>query len=119
MKPKPVLLPLLDKWSERKIIADAIYHREVMAARDKYGKAIEAIEQEQSEEAQIMTYTNQILADCAAREVKWRIRVYANRINSGRMTRAQAANEIAMMEAIRDHFLALAATEQPELQLDG
>ena len=66
-----------------------------------------------------MTYTSQILAECAAREVKWRIRVYANRIGTGRMTRAQAANEIAMMEAIRDHFLALAAADQPELQLEG
>lgn len=38
--------------------------------------------------------------DCAIREVKMRKRVYPRRVQDGRMTRAQADREIAIMEAI-------------------
>lgn len=58
------------------------------------------------------------LAECAAREVRWRKRVYPNRIATGRMSQAKADSEIAMMALIQEHFEAMAKTDQPELQLD-
>ena len=66
-----------------------------------------------------MSFSNDQLANCALREMRWRIRVYPNRVFTGRMSQNKADVEIAMMEAIAEHFLALAATDQPELQLDG
>ena len=62
-----------------------------------------------------MKFSNAQLAECAWREVRWRTRVYPNRIFTGRMTRAKAAIEIEMMETIAQHFQAMADTDQPEL----
>jgi hypothetical protein len=45
-------------------------------------------------------YSMRDLAQCAEREVKLRRRVYANRVETGRMSRQQADAEIAKMGAI-------------------
>lgn len=51
-----------------------------------------------------LTHTFNELAACAEREVKFRRRVYARRIDQGKMKQADADREIALMEAIRDHL---------------
>jgi len=38
--------------------------------------------------------------ECASREVKFRIRVYARRVLDGKMTQAQSDRELAAMQAI-------------------
>jgi hypothetical protein len=48
------------------------------------------------------------LAACAKREVRYRKRVYWHRVAEGRMTLEQAEEEIACMEAMFEHFDALA-----------
>jgi replicative DNA helicase len=47
-----------------------------------------------------MTFTLRDLAECAERELKLRRRVYANRVDTGRMSQNEAERQIAMMEAI-------------------
>jgi hypothetical protein len=47
-----------------------------------------------------MTFTLRELAECAERELKLRRRVYANRVDTGRMSEREAQRQIAMMEAI-------------------
>ena len=59
-----------------------------------------------------MRFSYSELAECAEREGKIRVRVYANRIETGRMTNAQAQREIAMMQAIAAHFRDLAARSE-------
>jgi len=44
------------------------------------------------------------LAACAKREVAQRRRVYARLVVTGRMEQAKADKEIALMQAIADHF---------------
>lgn len=55
--------------------------------------------------------TNERLAACAERELKWRQRVYPNRVLTRRMSQAKADEEIAMMRAIVEHFRRLAADD--------
>lgn len=62
-----------------------------------------------------MSFTNQQLADCAALEVHWRRIVYPKRIAAGKLDATHAGGQIAMMQAIRDHFEALAAIDAPPL----
>jgi hypothetical protein len=57
-------------------------------------------------------YSARDLARCAEREVGKRRIVYANRVNTGRMTREQADVEISKMEAIAAHFDELAKRER-------
>jgi hypothetical protein len=47
-----------------------------------------------------MTFSLRELAECAERELKLRRRVYANRVDTGRMSEREAQRQIAMMEAI-------------------
>jgi hypothetical protein len=49
-------------------------------------------------------FTFDQLAACAEREVKFRRRVYARRVQLNKMKQADADREIALMEAIRDYF---------------
>ncbi|SFD72810.1 hypothetical protein SAMN05428997_14620 [Bosea sp. CRIB-10] len=44
------------------------------------------------------------LAAAAEREVRFRERVYARRVQDRKMTREKAADEIAMMKAIAEHL---------------
>jgi hypothetical protein len=57
-------------------------------------------------------YPFSVLADCAQREVKWRHKVYPNRILTGRMSHAFAKDEISKMQAIAEHFVELAKGEK-------
>jgi hypothetical protein len=50
------------------------------------------------------TFTFDELAACAEREVKFRQRVYARRLQLGKMKQDQADREMALMSAIRDHL---------------
>ena len=47
-----------------------------------------------------MTFTARELQEAAEREVRLRRRVYANRVETGRMHAREADRQIAMMEAI-------------------
>lgn len=49
---------------------------------------------------------------CAEREVALRKRVYANRIETGRMSKEKAAHEIACMAEIAEDYRELAAKER-------
>ncbi len=49
-------------------------------------------------------FTFDQLAAAAEREVRFRERVYARRIQDRKMTQAKAAEEIAMMKAIAEHL---------------
>jgi hypothetical protein len=57
-------------------------------------------------------YSLRELHACAAREAKLRRRVYANRVETRRMSQAQADREIALMDIIAEHFAALAERER-------
>lgn len=57
------------------------------------------------------------LMRCAQRETSYRRFVYEKRVATGKMTRAKADEEIAMMDAIARHFGALADEESPALDL--
>jgi hypothetical protein len=48
--------------------------------------------------------TDKDLHECAVRELAMRRGVYPKFVRSGRMTQEQADREIAMMEAIVEHF---------------
>ena len=61
-----------------------------------------------------MIFTNDQLAACASRELGWRRKVYPNRVATRRMSQTKADTEIAMMQAIHEHFKALADTNQRE-----
>ncbi len=60
----------------------------------------------------IADYTAAEMLACAERETKLRKRVYPNRVETGRMSKEQAAHEIACMQAIADYFRQLAAKER-------
>jgi hypothetical protein len=59
-----------------------------------------------------MPHTFTELATCAVREVAQRKRVYPRLVEAKRMSQAKADKEIAMMEAIAEHFTKLAAGER-------
>lgn len=56
-------------------------------------------------------FTDAEKAECAAREVKFRQRVYARRVTEGKMKQEQATREIGLMQAIADDYKA--RTELP------
>lgn len=64
-----------------------------------------------------MIFTSDQLAACAHRELGWRRKVYANRVATHRMTQSKADAEIAMMQAIFEHFQAMAETDQVQERL--
>ena len=49
-------------------------------------------------------FTFDRLAAAAEREVRFRQRVYANRVSAGKMSPAKASEEIALMQAITEHL---------------
>ena len=51
-----------------------------------------------------MAFTLTELRECAEREVRLRRRVYANRIETGRMSQREADRQIAMMEEIAERL---------------
>ena len=51
-----------------------------------------------------MTFTLTELRECAEREAKIRRRVYANRIETGRMSQREADRQIAMMDEIAERL---------------
>ncbi|MBN9438959.1 hypothetical protein [Bosea sp. (in: a-proteobacteria)] len=53
-------------------------------------------------------FTFDRLAAAAEREVRFRERVYAGRVQAGKMSREKAAEETAMMKAIAEHLRAQA-----------
>lgn len=57
-------------------------------------------------------FTATELQACAKRELGWRRHVYPNRVADGRMEQAKADREIAMMEAIAEHYAELAGKER-------
>lgn len=59
-----------------------------------------------------MTPTFIQLAECAEREVKYRQRVYGGLVERGKMQHDFAARQIALMQAIADHFRELAQKDQ-------
>jgi hypothetical protein len=59
-----------------------------------------------------MTYSMHDLQRCAEREVAMRQRVYARFVTNGKMTQLKADNEVAMMQAIAEHFAELAEKEK-------
>jgi hypothetical protein len=56
-------------------------------------------------------FTFDQLAVAAEREVRFRERVYARRVQTGKMTRQKADEEIALMKAIAEHMRAQADGE--------
>lgn len=57
-------------------------------------------------------YPFAVLADCAQREVRWRHKVYPNRILTGRMSHAFARDEINKMAAIAQMLVEMAERER-------
>jgi hypothetical protein len=59
-------------------------------------------------------FSNKDKLDCARRELKYRIKVYANLVRLDKMTRQAATREIALMAAIADDYAKLV---EPQLDL--
>jgi hypothetical protein len=60
----------------------------------------------------MMPYTDTEKLEAIRREIKWRKRVYPNRVETGRMPPAEAAFQISIMEAIAVDYERLAAKER-------
>ena len=60
----------------------------------------------------MMVYTAADKRKAVEREIALRKRVYANRIETGRMTQAQATYQITIFEEIADDYLRLERTER-------
>lgn len=60
-------------------------------------------------------WSNQQLASCAERELRYRRNVYPKLVAGGRMSQQIADRELSQMEAIRQHFADLAGAECPKL----
>lgn len=58
------------------------------------------------------TFTNEQKLQAIEREIRYRERVYANRVAIDRMTRAKADYEVAVMKAIADDYRRLAEGER-------
>lgn len=56
-------------------------------------------------------FTFDQLVAAAEREIRFRERVYARRVQTGKMTRQKADEEIALMKAIAEHLRAQGAGE--------
>ena len=62
-----------------------------------------------------MTFSAANKAACAVRELGLRRRVYPRRVEEGKMSQARAMEEIALMEAILNDYLAQALHDAPDL----
>ena len=62
-----------------------------------------------------MTITDFDKLQCVVRELGFRRRVYARRIEQGKMTQAQADREIAVMESIAKDYQRSAQASEPQL----
>lgn len=58
------------------------------------------------------SFTATMKLQCIDRELRYRRRVYSDRVERGTMTGRQRDREIALMEAIRADYEALAARER-------
>lgn len=59
-----------------------------------------------------MTFSAQDKLDAVERELRFRRRVYENKVRQGSMSPQKSAHEIAVMEAIRDDYIKLAKQER-------
>lgn len=59
-----------------------------------------------------MAYTAEQKLECVTRELKYRVRVYERFVADGKMTRRFADEQIALMQAIRDDYAAIAANDR-------
>jgi hypothetical protein len=62
-----------------------------------------------------MTITDFDKLQCVVRELGFRRRVYARRVEQGKMTQAQADREIAVMESIAKDYQRSAQASEPQL----
>jgi len=62
-----------------------------------------------------MTITDFDKLQCVVRELGFRRRVYARRVEQGKMAQAQADHEIAVMEAIKQDYSRSAQVCEPDL----
>ena len=59
-----------------------------------------------------MTFTAEQKLKAVERELTYRSRVYPRRIEAGKMTQKLADEQVALFEAIRDDYAALAGKER-------
>lgn len=57
-------------------------------------------------------FTNQQKLEALERELRFRIRVYANRVMTGRMTKEKSDYELGIVRAMIDDYAKLAETER-------
>ena len=62
-----------------------------------------------------MTITDFDKLQCVVRELGFRRRVYARRVEKGKMTQAKADHEIAVMESIAQDYQKRSAQVEPQL----
>lgn len=60
----------------------------------------------------MIKFSHEALRQCALREVSQRNRVYNRLVDQQKMTQEKADREIAMMQAIADHFDELAGKDR-------
>lgn len=60
----------------------------------------------------LLPFSAHELALCAQREVRWRRKVYPQRVYQRRMSAEKAERELAMMQRIADDYLAKAEMER-------
>ena len=65
------------------------------------------------------TFSARSLADCAAREVKHRRRLYSYKVSNHEMTPEFAETQIAMMDQIAREYAAKASAEEAQEDLFG
>lgn len=66
-----------------------------------------------------MSYSAREKELCAKREAQYRRRVYSRMVTEGRMKANDAEYQINLMQAIADDYHALAAADEPQLNLKG
>lgn len=60
-------------------------------------------------------FTNKQKRDCVRRELKYRERVYPRLVDEGKMSRALATEQLAIMGEIAEDYLQAMAAEEPKL----
>lgn len=66
-----------------------------------------------------MTYTPVTKLACVERELKYRRRVYARMVETGKMSFAEAQQQIAIMKEIVEDYRKLASSAAPQLFDEG
>jgi hypothetical protein len=64
-------------------------------------------------------YTYEDMLNACVRELKWRHRVYPDRVSWGKMKADAAKHQIGVMEAMIEHFKPLAENERAKADLFG